>query len=132
TVYEHLEEDGVMVINVGRAPDDRRLINALSSTILAVFPSIYAVDLPGTFNTLLYATRESTTVQNLYNNFARVSLAVEKQDLLLTAGSVAVANLQPAPEPGQVFTDDKAPIEWITNNMVLHFLSTSSLEGLEQ
>ena len=132
TVYDHLEEDGVMVINVGRAPDDRRLINALSSTILAVFPSIYAVDLPGTFNTLLYATRESTTVQNLYNNFARVSLAAEKQDLLLTAGSVAVANLQPAPEPGQVFTDDKAPVEWITNNMVLYFLSTSSLEGLEQ
>lgn len=132
SVYDHLDDDGVVVINVGRAPDDRRLINALSSTILTVFPSIYAVDLPGTFNTLLYATREPTTVQNLYDNFARVSLSAYKQDLLLTAGSVAVANLQPAPEPGQVFTDDKAPVEWITNNMVLRFLTTSSLEGLEQ
>lgn len=132
SVYDHLADDGVMVINVGRAPEDRRLVNALSSTILTVFPSIYVVDLPGTFNTLLYATRQPTTAQNLYDNYTRVTLSAYKQELLLTAGSVAVTNLQPAPEPGQIFTDDKAPVEWITNNMVLRFLTTSSLEGLEQ
>ena len=38
-VYDHLEPDGVMVINIGRGLDDRRLINALGSTILEVFPS---------------------------------------------------------------------------------------------
>ncbi len=36
-VRDHLTDDGVMVINVGRSPQDRRLVDMLSSTILTVF-----------------------------------------------------------------------------------------------
>ncbi len=131
SVYEHLADDGVMVINVGRAPDDRRLIDALSSTILTVFPSIYIVDLPGTFNSLIYATHQATTSQNLYQNYDLLKNSENPPELLVTTGAVAIASLQPAPEPGQVFTDDLAPVEWITNNMVLRFLLSPEMENLQ-
>ena len=68
-VKEHLTQDGVMVINVGRAPNDRRLVEALSSTILSVFPSVHVVDVPGTFNTIIYATVQPTVDENLILNY---------------------------------------------------------------
>ena len=55
TVYDHLEDDGVLVINVGRGPTDRRLVDALSATIRSVFPTIYVSDLAGSFFSLLFA-----------------------------------------------------------------------------
>jgi hypothetical protein len=51
--------------------------------------------------------------------------------LILYPLKVAVENLQPAPTAGQVFTDDLAPIEWITNNMVLRFLFSGQTEVLQ-
>ena len=39
--------------------------------------------------------------------------------------------LQPAPAPGMVFTDDLAPVEQITNSMVLNFLLTGKVENLQ-
>ncbi len=37
-VYDHLKDNGVMVINVGGGDDDRRLIDSLYATIATVFP----------------------------------------------------------------------------------------------
>ena len=47
----------------------------------------------------------------------------------LSVSSSAVA--QPAPAPGMVFTDDLAPVEQITNSMVLNFLLTGKVENLQ-
>ena len=40
TAYDHLEPEGVLAINVGRAAGDRRLIDDLTATIGSVFPSV--------------------------------------------------------------------------------------------
>ena len=64
-VYQHLADDGVMTINVGRSPNDRSLINALSSTILTVFPNIYIIDIPNSFNSIIFATARPTQVLSL-------------------------------------------------------------------
>jgi len=37
-VYDHLEADGVMVINIGRGPTDRRLLDALTAIVLHGIP----------------------------------------------------------------------------------------------
>jgi spermidine synthase len=121
-VHQHLSQDGVLVINVGRAPNDRRLINALSSTIRTVFPSIYVIDIPNTFNSILYATVKPTNSNNLLENFVYLTRQGKMPTLLQQAMAVAAENLQPTPPPAQVFTDDKAPVEWITNNMILNYL----------
>lgn len=131
-VKDHLTSDGVMTINVGRAPNDRRLIEALTATIAAEFPSVYVIDLPQTFNSIIYATVQPTLgVENLKQNYAALRAAPETHPLILEAVQVAVANLQPPPTRGTVFTDDRAPIEWITNNMIVNFFLSGEVETLK-
>lgn len=122
SVYDHLDEKGALVINVGRAPGDRRLIDGLATTIGAVFPSIYVMDIPGTFNSMIYATRSVTDKANLNGNMIRLATRGGVDPLLLSSMLATWTNLQPTPAHTLVFTDDLAPIEWITNNMVLNYL----------
>ncbi len=129
--YDHLTDDGVLVINVGRGPTDRRLINALGSTILSVFPSLHVVDVPNTFNTILFATRQPSVVENLYENLAMLEKDTTVSSLLIESMQLAVTNLKDPLVGGQVFTDDLAPIEWITNTMVLDFLFSDEMEYLQ-
>ncbi len=129
--HQHLSQDGVLVINVGRAPNDRRLIEALCATIRAVFPSVYVVDVPNSFNSILYATVQPTQFENLVTNLGYLANRGDTHPLLLNSVTTAIVNRQPAPEGGEVFTDDLAPIEWITNNMVLRFIFSDEVESVQ-
>jgi len=129
--YDHLEENGTLAINVGRAPGDRRLIDDLAATIGSVFPSIYVMDIPNTFNSIIYATKKPTTVENLTSNMIALSSDTNTHPLLLQAGTTAMTNLQQVFAGGLVFTDDLAPIEWITNDMVLKFLLGGGIKDLQ-
>ncbi len=132
TVADHLAEEGVLVINVAHTPNDRRLINGLATTIGTIFPSIHVMDIPGTFNSILYATRQPTQAANLTASWLRLNAQGDVHPLLLESIALTIANLQPAPEQTIVFTDDLAPIEWITNNMVLSFvLDQDNMEMLK-
>lgn len=128
-VYDHLSEDGVMVINVGRTPNDRRMIDALAYTIQTVFPSVHISDVPDSFNTMIFATRQPTSVENLaQNQAALLSLTPPCHPLLTDTLAITLANLQPTPTHGSLFTDDRASVEWLTNSMVIDFFLSGSLE----
>jgi len=45
--------------------------------------------------------------------------------------ALTLVNLQPAPAQTMVFTDDLAPIEWITNNMILNFIMNGGMNTLK-
>jgi spermidine synthase len=130
-VQEHLTEDGAVAINVGRAPEDRRLIDAMVGTLTQVFPSIYVMDIPETFNSIIYATQQPTAVENVYLNLFELSENQYVHPLLIEALQITALNLKPIPESSTVFTDDLAPIEWITNNMVLRFMLFGDMEVLQ-
>ena len=129
-VRDHLTEDGVVVINAGRSPNDRRLVDGLVGTLSAVFPSVYVMDVPDTFNSIIYATRQPTKIQNLYNNFIYLLTLKDVHPLLLRALEWVVSYQQPTPDSQVVFTDDKAPIEWITNELVLRYVLSGDVEEL--
>lgn len=131
SVYAHLEPDGAMAINVGRAPEDRRLVDGLVGTIRAVFPSVYVMDVPDTFNTLVYATAQPTTIDNLYNNLLALMVRQDAHRLLLESLKRSVVYNQPLPDSQVIFTDDKAPIEWITNSLVLRFILQGNMESIQ-
>ena len=131
-VYQHLTEDGVLAVNAGRSPNDRRLVDGLVSTIRAVFPSVYVMDVPGTFNSIIYATIQPTTSQNLFDNLVTIYTSQDVQPLLLESVQRALINLQPTPESQVIFTDDWAPIEWITNNMVLNYVLFGDMDTLSE
>ncbi|MGQ9466951.1 MAG: spermidine synthase [Anaerolineae bacterium] len=120
-VYRHLEEDGAVVVNVGRTPGDDRLVAAIAATLRTVFPSVHAIDVPNSFNTILVATARPTTAENLRAN--REGLA--DPDLRAIADE-ALANLRPVPEGGIVLTDDRAPVEAMTHAMILAYLTGST------
>jgi spermidine synthase len=128
-VYNHLESNGVMVINVGRTPGDRRLIEAMVGTVGSVFSTVHVVDVPNTFNTILYGTVQPSRAENLVAN--HVLLQNEGAPLaLLDSMQRAIDNLQPTPRSDTVFTDDWAPVETLTNAMAIQFILGGELDIL--
>lgn len=118
----HLTDDGVLVVNVGRSPVDRTLVNQVASTIQTVFPSVYLVDVPGSFNTMIYASKQPTQNGNLAANLDALKAGNQAPGLLLESMQVAVDNIQPTPPVSVVYTDDWSPIEWVTNRMILSYV----------
>jgi hypothetical protein len=82
---------------------------------------------PNTFNSILVATVQPTQPENLARNLA--ALPAEAHPFLREVLGRAEAQLALTPDPapttageGGIFTDDRAPVEQITNDMVLQFL----------
>lgn len=130
-VRAHLTDDGVAVINVGRSPSDRSLIGALANTLGKVFPSVFVVDVPESFNSILYATNQPASWENLFANYDRLSKQEGVHPLLIEVLQRAVLLRQEIPSSEMVFTDDKAPIEWITNSMVLSYVFLTDMQEVK-
>ncbi len=127
----HLAENGVLTLNVGSTPGDRRLIDGLATTMAQIFPSVHIMDIPGTLNTMVYATMQPTTPEAFYTNLIRLAEDKSLDPLLVTTMSSTYVNLNPGYETTTVFTDDLAPIEWIVNDMVVRFVLKGGLEFLQ-
>lgn len=131
SVHDRLTDDGVMVINIGHGPNDRRLVDALGTTIGTVFPSIHVMDVPGSFNTILFATKQPTAASNLKDHFDRWLGTGAVHPLLLESAYITLENLQPPPQTSLVFTDDHAPVEWITNSIIVDFFISGESQNLQ-
>ena len=128
---DHLTDNGVLVINIGRAPNDRRLINDLGATILSVLPSAHVMDIPNTFNSMLFATRQPSTRDNLAANLILLMQNPQSSPLLVRSAQVAYTSLQPDPAGGTVYTDDLAPVEWVTNSLIINFILNGGVNTLQ-
>ncbi|HMN11706.1 MAG TPA: fused MFS/spermidine synthase [Bellilinea sp.] len=128
-VKEHLTVDGVAVINVGRSPDDRSLVNALAATAGSVFTSVHVVDLPQSLNSIVFATVQETSPENLIRNYAQIMNDEQFPLMLRKSMANAIENLQPEPVTGgYIFTDDDAPIERFTNRLVLNYFFSRGVQ----
>jgi len=127
----HLTEAGVLTLNVGSVPGDRRLIDGLATTLAVLFPSVHIMDIPGTLNTMIFATKQPTTSANFSANLTRLAQDTNLNPLLVTTMTSTFANLKEGYETTTVFTDDLAPIEWIVNGMVINFVLKGGLEFLQ-
>jgi spermidine synthase len=119
-IRDKLTDDGVVIINVGRTRNDRRLVEAMATTMQEVYPSLYAMDVPESFNTILVATKQPTQVENLAKNIAMID--PEAYPLLYTALTTARDTLVPVTTSDVLFTDDHAPVEQIVDDMVIDYL----------
>jgi spermidine synthase len=119
-VRRHLTPEGVVAINVGRTSTDRRLVDAMTRSLTEVFPSVHAIDVPRSFNTILVATVQPSHAGNLVQNLA--DLPADTNPLLLDVLTTGVAALVPVNPSETVFTDDRAPVETLVDSLVLNFL----------
>lgn len=127
----HLTEDGVLILNSASVPGDRRLINGLATTMGTIFPSIYTVDIPGSLNTMIFATKQKTRPENFAINFMALSQDPSVHPLLTATMQTTFAGLKSGYERTTVFTDDHAPIEWIVNDMVIRFILGGGTQYLQ-
>jgi predicted membrane-bound spermidine synthase len=119
-VRAHLSPMGVVCLNTGHTHNDYRLAQAFVNTLSQVFPSVYVFNLPGTFNTEIMATMQPTSLSVFEANLRAApptSLMSTVAAELLPLASVG----RPQPH-GIVFTDDHAPIEQLTDQLILNYL----------
>ncbi|MBO0792403.1 MAG: fused MFS/spermidine synthase [Ktedonobacteraceae bacterium] len=122
-IRDHLSATGVVTLNTAHTAGDYRLVQAFVNTMSQVFPDVYTFDVPGTFNTEIMATMQHTSLETFRANMEQFASANVMGQL---AGEVVPVAKQGHPDGGIVFTDDRAPIEQITDQLLLHYISTSS------
>ena len=120
----HLSPNGVVAVNVGRAPGDYRLVDAITGTLGDAFPEVYQQDTAGFLNTIVYATNQPVQPAEVAAN-----LGHNRSDYpSLVAHVVEEASVQ-APvhdEPHfPIYTDDLAPVERLVDSIIYRFVTTS-------
>jgi spermidine synthase len=117
-VRSHLSPGGVAVVNAGRTATDYRLVAAIASTMAAVYPSVFLVDVPEFANTLVYGSTQPTTIDDVRHNLGLIS-----QPLARTVATSAMneGDLRVSPYHGQVYTDDLAPVERLIDQIIFSY-----------
>jgi predicted membrane-bound spermidine synthase len=111
-VRSRLEPGGIVALNVAATPGDRRLTAALAASLLAggfaqawTWPALR-------YNDLLLGLERPATRDELLRRAERVPRAVRPLLPLLRR------ELEPSARAAQPLTDDRAPVEWLTDRMI--------------
>jgi spermidine synthase len=113
-VREHLTPGGIVALNVATVPDDTRLARAIATTVAEELPAVWTWQ----------ALRFNQIVIGLERPLPRAEidrrLRAVTGDLAPLARLVA-DDLRPAQPSGEPWTDDHAPVEWITDRMIVEY-----------
>jgi spermidine synthase len=119
-VHDHLSDRGVVLLNAGRTQDDYRLLNALAATMKQVFPHVYTIDIPyqegwSVVNTLVVGTKDPlTNIDNFVKNTDKMTNPLLRE----VAQSAVAGGISEFTGTGMIFTDDRAPVEFVTDQMI--------------
>jgi spermidine synthase len=111
---KRLTPGGILALNVASVPDDRELARSIAGTLAAELPQVWTWK-PLKFNQL---------VLGLTRPVPRETLAERLRTLdprLAELGSLFVRGVRRARPIERPWTDDRAPVEWITDRMILEF-----------
>jgi spermidine synthase len=110
---ERLRPGGMIALNVAATPGDHKLSDAVGTTLLTAFPQAWRWRALR-YNDVLFALRERVTRAELEQRAGRVR---GKLRLLLPLFHSRLAPVRPHGSP---LTDDRAPVEWLTDRMIIH------------
>jgi len=111
---DHLTDHGVAIINVGKTPGDSAVADAIAATMRDVYPSVYSFS-TGQFNELVIATKQPSSLSDLQSRLAAMPTQVVR---LVNEISPKISAVHPG---GTILTDDKAPVEWLTDQMIIDY-----------
>ena len=106
-----LAPDGVIALNVSTVPGDDRLASAVAGTLADVFPQVVTWQALR-FNQFVVGLNAPQPEATL-----KARLGTAPADVLPAARQFA-AGLRPAAPAARPWTDDRAPVEWITDRMI--------------
>jgi spermidine synthase len=113
---QHLNPGGVLALNVAAVEDDQRLARAVGTTLLSVFPQAWRWK-PLRFNELILAFDRPVSEAELRRRVGAISPAARALVPLFREEAAPVI-----PE-GEALTDDRAPVEWLTDRMIIDFVA---------
>jgi spermidine synthase len=112
-VRDHLTPGGVVLVNVGHPSDSDTLEKVLSATMGTAFSTVVRDPVEPT-NTVLVGRTGDLSATRL--DAAARALPPD----LATVASSAARRLAPALRGGDVYTDDRAPVEWLIDASIVH------------
>lgn len=113
-VQQHMSPGAALLMNVGRKGGELDVVHAVASTLQTTFPHVSGVSPSGTTNTLLVATSHPLSA-SVGLSFA--SLPDEERRVFESLSPMRPWSVPAASR--RVLIDDCAPVEWLTNMIVL-------------
>ncbi len=108
-VRDGLVRGGGVALTVARVPGDDRLGDAISSTLAAEFPHVWRWPLLR-FNEIVMGSDRQLSLRPLAPR-------------LRVLGELYRQEVRPARETQRPMTDDRAPVEWLTDSMLVDYIS---------
>ena len=116
-IADHLTPEGVAVINVGRTKTDFRLVDAIASTMRAVYPHVYVIDAERYSNSIVVGSKAPTCLENFSANDA--NFPADSPVRVVAERSLAIGEIREVAPGARVFTDDHAPVELVVDQIIL-------------
>jgi spermidine synthase len=113
-VRERLAPGGVVIVNVGHPEGSDELERVLGRTMAAAFPGVLRDPIEPT-NTLLVASEAPLAASRLRSSLTSMPAALRAPALQ------AASDLAPRLPGGEVYTDDRAPVEWLVDSSLLEY-----------
>jgi spermidine synthase len=111
-VEERLAPGGLVMVNVGHPEDSEDLEKVLTATMSEVFPTVVR-DPAEDVNTLLIGTHGEASGAKLQAKIPELPLE------LVPRATEAAERIAPKLKGGKVYTDDKAPVEWLIDASIV-------------
>jgi spermidine synthase len=113
-VRERLAPGGIVALNVASVPGDTRLARAIATTLSAELPAVWTWQALR-FNQIVIGLERPLGPAEIRRRLGRVSGDLAPLTRLLAR------ELRPARRSGEPWTDDHAPVEWITDRMIVEY-----------
>ena len=113
-VKSRLAPGGIVIVNAGHPEGNDDLETVLASTMAEVFPTVVRDPIEDT-NTLLLGSEGPASGDRLIE-----SLPELPEELRVLAATEA-EKIEPAFTDGDVYTDDRAPVEWLIDRSLLEY-----------
>ena len=113
-VRDRLAPGGVLIVNAGHPEGQDELEQVLTATISEPFEHVIRDPIEPT-NTLIVASESPISADRLRANVPRLP------EGLRGTASAAVDRIGPPLGGGEVYTDDKAPVEWLIDKSIVDY-----------
>jgi predicted membrane-bound spermidine synthase len=113
-VRDRLRPGGVAIVNAGHPEGQDDLEKVLTATMRTVFPHVVRDPIEDT-NTLIVGSRTPLSATALRRAGPRLPAGLRQTAL------DAAARVGPPLEGGRVYTDDRAPVEWLIDKSIVDY-----------
>ncbi len=125
-IHSHLTPAGAVAINVGRIPEDQTLVDSLTATMQAVFPTVFILNEPvppgALGNALVIGLVQPADMEDYRRHVQTLSPAYPQAFRDFAQTTLAQVSAAPVVSGLVPLTDDRAPIARTVHRTVWRFL----------